>query len=115
MLIHHDVEDNWSALAVAICYKKPLTVEAAFRVYQTGTARKREEPTKRIGRQTLEEIDRLRKAGCRWCDINQMLCLSAADSYYRHYKAYMRRRENEARERTEAAETAQMGTPGSGE
>ena len=82
--------DNWNALAVAICCEKPLTVEAAFRVYW-GESRGQDALSER----TIDEIERLRKAGHRWRDINRMLCLRAADSYYRHYRLDQRRRERE--------------------
>lgn len=113
MCYGYDIE-NWCALCVAICHKKPLTVEAAFRVYRTGSIYKREDSTKRTGQQTWEEIDNLRKAGYRWKDINQMLCLRAARVYYwRNYKSYMRRREREKENLRDGGDaTVAAGTPG---
>lgn len=90
--MYYDMAENWCALAVAIFYKKPLTVEAAFRVYFG--EQWRESPSRRM----LDEIERLRNAGFRWRDINTMLCLRSADSYYRHYRLEQRRRKQHEEE-----------------
>ena len=105
----YDVAENWCALAVAIYHEKPLTVEEAFRVY---TGEKRQASSER----TLEEIERLRNTGFRWRDINRMLCLRSADSFYRHHRLEQRRRKQHEEENlldlTDA--TAPTGTPSDG-
>ena len=105
----YDVAENWCALAVAICHEKPLTVEAAFRAF-TG------EKWQAASHRTLDEIERLRNSGFHWRDINRMLCLHSADSYYRHYRLEQRRRKQREKENLLdiADATAPAGTPGGG-
>ena len=99
VIMFYDMAENWCVLALAIFHEKPLTVESAFRIYM---GEKRHISSQR----TLDEIERLRNSGFHWRDINRMLCLQSADSYYRHYRLEKRRRQPHEKEKLFDAEDA---------
>ena len=73
--------DNWCALAVAICYRRYLTPENAFSMYDTGSVSN----SKGIAGNGIENyraIVYMKKHGMGWREIGETLGLRSPQSYF---------------------------------
>lgn len=83
----HDVlhVENYAALCIAICRAKPTSIEDAFTLYEDGSLHRRGgRRNEGKGRQRIQEMINLRKAGCTWPEIGEMLGLKSPHSYFCH-------------------------------
>lgn len=83
--------DNWGAFATAIFCSHYLSPENAFVLYITGNESS-EKGHRGTGKERIAEIESMRDGGFTWPQINEVLGLKAALSYYSHYKKKERRK-----------------------
>ena len=73
--------DNWCAPAVAICYRRYLTPENAFSMYDTGNLSK-SQGIAGNGIENYRAIVYMKKHGMRWREIGETLGLRYPQSYF---------------------------------
>ena len=76
---------NYAALCIAILRPEPTSVENAFCLYETGRKQTREGQTVNH-MERLTEMAALRKAGCSWAEISEMLNFKAPSCYFSRHK-----------------------------
>ena len=84
--------DNWGAFATAIFCSHYVSPENAFVLYMTGNRSAGLNGCRGVGKERIAEIESLRDGGFTWPQINELLGLKAASSYYSHYKKKERRK-----------------------
>lgn len=76
---------NYAALCIAILRPEPTSVENAFCFYETGRKQTRESQTVNH-MERLTEMAALRKAGCSWAEISEMLNFKAPSCYFSRHR-----------------------------